>query len=115
MVQTIRYKKGDTAPLSYIIEGYNPETQGSTIYDLSSKTVTFSMVMDGVATWLVYGSPATVVNPSRGLVQFDFTADHTATAGMYRILWHVLDDEGKIATFPDGATQWLFIMDDQVM
>ena len=68
MTVTIRYKKGDTIPLQYVIEEWNVNTQGTEPYDLTDKSVTFSLFNNASGERVIEDQPCTVVVAAEGLV-----------------------------------------------
>ena len=114
MSVTIVYKKGDTIPLQYSVEEWNIDTQGTEPYDLAGKTVTFSMIRDGSPTWDIVNQPCSVVSAAEGLVEYAWATGETDVGGMHRVLFKVINEEGKVSTFPEYDAQWLWIVDDSV-
>lgn len=105
------YKKGDTIPLQYVIEEWNVDTQGTEVHNLSGETVTFSMYcMD--ADFSIEDKPCSVVVASEGLIEYEWATGETDIDGMYRCLFKVTSSDGKVSTFPEYDTQWLWIVDD---
>lgn len=115
MSVTIVYKKDDTIPLQFEIADWNLDTQGNEPTDLTNKTVTFSMIRTGSATWDIADQPCSVVSASDGLVEYAWASGETGTPGMYRCVFKVINSEGKISTFPEYDVQWLWIVDDSVV
>lgn len=115
MVYTIRYKVGDTAPLSYRIDEWNADEKTYEDFDLSGKTVYFSMIKDGAADWSIRKKLCRIVSSKEGLVEYDFATGETDTTGMYRMLFTIVNSAGKEATFPEYDTQWMLIFDDRVV
>ena len=112
MTVTIRYKKGDTIPLTYAVEEWNIDTQGVEPYDLTNTTVTFSMRGMNAETWDIADQPCSVVSATEGLVEYAWATGETDTAGMYRTAFKVTNAEGKVSSFPEYGVQWLWIVDD---
>lgn len=112
MSATIVYKVNDTVPLTYEIAEWNLDTQGNEPSNLSNKTVTFSMIRDGSTAWDIEDQPCSIVDASNGLIEYAFGSDETNVPGMYRCVFKVINDEGKVASFPEYDVQWLWICDD---
>jgi len=115
MTVTIRYKKGDTIPLQYSIEEWNIDTQGVEPYDLDGMSVTFSMRGVNAETWAIEDQPCSIVSESEGLVEYAWATGETDTGGMYRAVFKVINEDGKISSFPEYGIQWLWIVDDEVV
>lgn len=112
MTVTIRYKMGDTIPLTYAIEEWNIDTQGVEPYDLTNKTVTFSMKKTTADTWLIVDQPCSVVSASEGLVEYAWASGETETGGMFKAVFKVINADGEVSSFPEYGVQWLWIVDD---
>ena len=112
MTVTIRYKVGDTIPLQYAIEEWNIDTQGVEPYDLTNKTVTFSMKKTTSDDWTIEDQPCSIVSASEGLIEYAWATGETDTAGMYRTVWRVTNANGEVSSFPEYGSQWLWIVDD---
>ena len=108
MTVTIRFKVGDTVPLQYAIEEWNIDTQGVEPYDLTGKTVTFSLYSNATSEWVLTDQPCSIVSASEGLVSATGLPEVT---GMYRVVFKATDGS-NVASFPEYGTQWLWIMDD---
>jgi len=87
-------KEGDTSPaLRYTL---------SPTVDLTGATVRFSMRVRGQATPLLDRVAATVVAPATGgVVQYDWQAGNTGTAGFYDAEFEVTYADSTIETFPN--------------
>jgi len=112
MTVTIRYKKGDTIPLQYAIEEWNIDTQGVEPYDLTNKTVTFSMRRYDDDIWMIADQPCSIVNVANGLVEYAWATGETDVPGMYRAVFKVINEDGKVSSFPEYGIQALWIIDD---
>jgi hypothetical protein len=112
MAVTIRYKKGDTVPLQYTIESWSIEKQGTEPYDLTDKTVTFSLYDYKLKEWIINDQPCTVVDAVEGIVN---ATGLPAVSGMYRAVFKSINEDGEISSFPEYDTQWLWIVDDTVV
>ena len=108
-------KKGDTQPLEYTIEKYVVEKGGVIPVDISGCLVSFSMIRDGNLTWDIDQASCTVVTATQGLVEYPWDADETATTGMFRAKFSVVDQDDKVWSFPDYGVQWIYIYDDATM
>lgn len=109
MTVSIRYKKGDTIPLQYVIEEWNIDTQGVEPYDLTNKSVTFSLFNNNSNEWIIEDQPCIIITAIEGLVAATGLPD---VDGMYRAIFKVIDENGKVLSFPEYGTQWLWIIDD---
>ena len=112
MSVTIVYKVDDTIPLTYQIADWNLDTQGNEPSNLSGKTVTFSMSKDGAFNWSIADQPCSVVDASDGLIEYAWASGETATPGMYRCVFKVINGEGKVASYPEYDVQWLWIVNE---
>lgn len=115
MVYTIRYKVGDTAPLSYRIEEWNEDTRSYDNYDLSGKTVYMNMKLDDAEDYSIYMATCTITSASEGLIEYEWNDGETATGGMYRLSFVVENTEGKIGRFPEYDTLWMLMYNDEVL
>jgi hypothetical protein len=111
----MRFKKGDTVPLSYQIMDWNIDTQGNVDHDLTGQTVLFTMVKDGETTPTIYDQPCSIVDAGTGVVEYWWGAGESDESGMYRMMFKVVTAGGNIATYPEYATQWLWIVDDEIV
>lgn len=112
MTVTIRYKRGDTIPLQYAIEEWNIDTQGTEPYDLSNRSVVFSMRQYGTDDWAIEQASCRVVSAVDGLVEYEWAENETDVPGMYGVVFTVINEEGKRTSFPEYGVQALWIIDD---
>jgi hypothetical protein len=91
-------KQNDTSPSlrATLKDGNNSAV------DLTGASIRFHMVsLDGTA---VVDSAATVISPaSSGVVQYNWVAGDTQTAGAYNAEFEVAFSNGKIETFPNDS------------
>ena len=93
-------------------------SNGSSVLDLTGKTVLFRMVGTNGGSTVVTGSTATIDSASLGHVSYTPSASHVATAGTYAI--YFIDGATDTATaqvlFPyDGAKLVLNLVPEDVL
>jgi len=88
-------KEGDTSPaLRY--------TLAPAPIDLTGATARFSMRVRGQITPMINRVAATIVSPTTGgVVQYDWQAGDTATAGFYDAEFEVTYADASVETFPN--------------
>lgn len=91
-------KRGDTAP-SLRATLRNPD---GTAVDLTGATVRFLM-RDRISGASRVTASASLVTPASGIVQYDWQAADTSTAGTCDAEFEVTFASGKIETFPNSG------------
>jgi len=109
----MRYVKGDTVPLSYQIMDWNGGTQGNVEHDLTGQTVTFTLIKDGEYIPAIADQPCSIVSATDGVVEYWWGLGETDDPGMYRAIFKVTTEGGNVASYPEYASQWLFIIDSE--
>lgn len=104
---TFSIKQNDTAPSlrATLLNGSGNEI------DLTGATVRFHMRELGKTTTTV-NQPATVINASGGIVQYDWVAADTDVIGSYQAEFQVTYSDGTIETFPNDSYIRVEIIDD---
>lgn len=64
------------------------------------------------ANTTVIDEPAIVVDATNGIVQYDWSATDTATAGTYAAEFEVTYNDGKVETFPNDSYTEIVITAD---
>jgi len=103
---TFNLKKNDTEPT---IQAMLMTDDGSPV-DLSVASVRFHM--RNSSGTVVIDEPATIINGSAGIVQYDWTATETETSGLFEAEFEVTYSSGGIETFPNVGYEEIVITDD---
>jgi len=74
-------------------------TTGGAPVNLAGCTVKFIMALTAGGAPVVNGS-AVIVDPTKGIVRYDWAAGDTAVTGSYLAEWQVTDGSGLEWTFP---------------
>lgn len=91
-------KQNDTAPS---IKATLKDGSGTAI-DLTDATIRFHMKAVG-ETSVKVDALCSIVDASAGIVQYNWTANDTDTAGTYYAEFEVTYDDGAIETFPNNS------------
>jgi hypothetical protein len=99
-------RAGDTIKVYEAYLKYYNSSNVETAYDLTAKTVTFSMINAATGVAKVLSQSATIVTAAEGLVRYDFAAADVDTAGVFWGSFEV-SDGGETDTYPASPKQGL--------
>ncbi len=94
---------GDTVKVLEAYLKYRDSAGDATAYDLSGKTVTFSMINKATGTAKVTDQAAVIVTAASGLVRYDFQSADVDTAGVF-LGFFTVTDSGETDTYPAVPT-----------
>lgn len=105
---TFYIKQNDTTPS---IKATLKDGDG-TVINLTDASVRFHMRKIDSTTSVVDAAGSVVSPATSGIVQYDWSASDTATAGMYSAEFEITYGDGKIETFPNSDYIRVEILDD---
>lgn len=103
----MRIKKGD----HYIAEFVLYWDDGSEIDLTNADEIKFMMKLDSTDAEVISGT-CSLADAENGKVHYEFTAEDTATAGMYKYEFQITWALGYTFTVPSSEQLWLFIVSD---
>jgi hypothetical protein len=108
MAGTFFIKQNDTAPniREQLLLGGSPQT-------LVGASVRFHLRNAQNGTTKV-DQPAIVIDASQGIVEYDWVAIDTNTAGTFQREWEVTLSGGRILTFPNDAVGYDIVITDDI-
>ncbi len=109
VVTTIRYRVGDTVPLTYVIEEYNISKETTDVFDLTGKTVTLDLFDESGTVPVIEDGFCTVVDADAGEIEYEWGSGETDVGGMYLAKFKVINSSGKIARFPEWENQYILM------
>lgn len=87
-------------------------TAGAAVDLTTATTVTFIMKVKTGGAAAKVNAPATVVDPTSGIVRYDWAAGDTDTPGDYQAEWQVTWSSGQKQTFPTLTYHSISILAD---
>jgi hypothetical protein len=107
--KTIRIRGEDQSSILYKIATYDNDG-GIVAVNLTGSTVTIFTKLDEAENYAIYGGTCIIEDALDGLISYEFASAETATSGMYRMWFNVLDADGKLVKYPQHDYQWLMVI-----
>ena len=102
----MRMKQYDLYPFEYTILDSD-----KTPIDLTNATsVTMTLLNDSTGLKVVDARPCIVINPTAGIIRYDWLAGETDASAMYKMEFRIIFWDETMVTVPTNDIIWLFIM-----
>ncbi len=108
MASSFYIKQNDTAPS---IEAVLTDANGRTKSMADASTVKFHMKSE-TGTILVEDGTGTIVNPTKGIVAYQWSAGDTSNTGIHNAEFEITYNNGQIETFPNTGYIRVIVKDE---